>query len=191
MHNYGSLREIFYDIYAKLGLLFVRNVSTLEKVVGGMPLPDSLRFLYQMQEFMKILHTADVHIREYEDDRWKALQQVVYVGKENDIDALVIAGDLFDSDTAAHKLRPKVREIFSDLSFPVLIIAGNHDVNAYPNGAFLGEGVVVIDDLLKPYSLDGYHFWGFPYSDLQEEEILEYLHLAGQKARDKIGRAHV
>jgi len=152
-----------------------------------MPLPESHYFSYQMQEFMKILHTADVHIREYEDDRWLALQQVVHVGKENDIDALVIAGDLFDSDTAAHKLRPKVREIFTDLSFPVFIIAGNHDVNAYPNGAFLGEGVIVLDDLLKPHSLNGYHFWGFPYSDLQEEEILEYLHLAGQKARNMEG----
>ncbi|MGH1363176.1 MAG: metallophosphoesterase family protein [Calditrichia bacterium] len=137
---------------------------------------------------MKILHTADVHIREYNDERWQALKQVVHVGRENDIDVLVIAGDLFDSDAAAHKLRPKVREIFSDLTFPVLIISGNHDADAYPNGAFLGEGVTVIEDLLQPFIHNGYHFWGFPYRDLQEEEILEYLHMAGQKTRQIEGK---
>jgi len=32
---------------------------------------------------MKILHTADIYLREYEDDRWKMLQKLIEIGKKN------------------------------------------------------------------------------------------------------------
>jgi DNA repair exonuclease SbcCD nuclease subunit len=28
----------------------------------------------------KILHTADIHLREYKDDRWKTLQRMIEIG---------------------------------------------------------------------------------------------------------------
>ena len=31
---------------------------------------------------MKILHTADIHLREYEDDRWETLQKLIETGKK-------------------------------------------------------------------------------------------------------------
>ncbi|MCB0277342.1 MAG: metallophosphoesterase, partial [Calditrichaeota bacterium] len=46
---------------------------------------------------MKILHTADVHIREKDDERWQALAHLLELGKAHQINVLVIAGDLFDS----------------------------------------------------------------------------------------------
>jgi DNA repair exonuclease SbcCD nuclease subunit len=131
---------------------------------------------------MKILHTADLHIREYNDVRWKTLQKIVKLGKSQKISVMVISGDLFESSADAHKLRPKIREIFSGISWPVLIIPGNHDADAYPDGIFLGENVTVIRHLLSPEEIDGVHFWGFPYEELLEEEILEYLSFAGGRA---------
>jgi len=35
---------------------------------------------------MKILHTADIHLREYKDDRWKMLQKLIEIGKKEEID---------------------------------------------------------------------------------------------------------
>lgn len=132
---------------------------------------------------MKILHTADLHIREYNDARWQALQELIQIGQTREIDVLVISGDLFDSSSDAYRLRPKIRELFSGITWPVLIIAGNHDAEAYPDGAFFGETVTVIRDLLRPVEIEGVFFWGFPYETLMEEEILEYLNLAAGMAQ--------
>lgn len=131
---------------------------------------------------MKILHTADIHIRATDDDRWKALQSIIKLAALRQVDALVISGDLFDSNTAALNLRGKMRELFSSLPCPAIIISGNHDDQAYPDGAFLGDQVHLIRDLLRPVKIGNVHFWGFPYEDLLEEEILEYLHLAAGHA---------
>lgn len=138
---------------------------------------------------MRILHTADLHIREYNDTRWQTLQKIIQSGKSQKIDALVISGDLFESSADAHKQRPRMREIFAGTDFPVLIIPGNHDAEAYPEGAFLGEKVTVIRHLLSPVEIKGVFFWGLPYEELLEEEILEYLNFAGAKA--KAGATHI
>mgnify|MGYP005726629655 CR=1 FL=1 len=131
---------------------------------------------------MKVLHTADIHIREYNDDRWQALQQIIGLGKAERVDVLAISGDLFENNANAQQLRPKLRELFADADWPVLIIPGNHDATSYPDGIFLGETVTVIRDLLAPVKIADHYFWGFPYEDLSEAEILEYLNLAGSMA---------
>ncbi len=130
---------------------------------------------------MRILHTADLHIREYNDPRWHTLRRIIDLGKSENADALVISGDLFESSTNAHKLRPKFRELFKDSKLPVLIISGNHDADAYSEGIYLGDSVALIQDLFSPLEIEGVFFWGFPYQDLAEEETLEALHRAADK----------
>ena len=76
---------------------------------------------------MKILHTADIHLRGDKDERWEALQKLIENGKENKVSIFAICGDLFDKDVDAESLRPKIRELFSNTGFKVLIIPGNHD----------------------------------------------------------------
>jgi len=75
---------------------------------------------------MKILHTADIHLREYQDERWETLQTLIELGKEAKVSIFVICGDLFDKDVDAEKLRPQIRELFSschlDESIPVLYL---------------------------------------------------------------------
>lgn len=130
---------------------------------------------------MKILHTADLHIQAYQDVRWEALVRILDLASEKAVDVLAICGDLFEDNAVAQKLRPKLRELFADRDYRTLIIAGNHDADAYPDGSFLGDSVEIIQDLLNPVEIGEYHFWGFPYEDLHEEEILEYLHLAADQ----------
>ena len=100
---------------------------------------------------MKILHTADIHLREYGDERWKTLQRLIEIGKKEKIELFVISGDLFDKDIDAEILRPKIREIFSNNGFKIILIPGNHDSEAYKSGMYFGEDTTVLTDLNEPF----------------------------------------
>jgi len=76
---------------------------------------------------MKILHTADIHLKEYEDERWKALEKLIEIGKKEKVEIFAISGDLFNKDIDAENLRPKIRELFSYNGFQIILIPGNHD----------------------------------------------------------------
>lgn len=86
---------------------------------------------------MKILHTSDWHLgrllheRSLIEDQKHALDQVLSILKENEHDALVIAGDVFDrSIPTVEGVRLFgwfLSELRSSSPVPVLIIPGNHD----------------------------------------------------------------
>jgi DNA repair protein SbcD/Mre11 len=125
---------------------------------------------------MKILHTADLHLRSEDDERWKAMAAVVEIGKKQKVDVLVIAGDLFDSALAAGRLYDRLRPVFSNAGFPILILPGNHDHDSYPTGIFLGDGVSVLSSLREPVEIGGVRFWGLPFTPREQHGVLALLH---------------
>ena len=125
---------------------------------------------------MKILHTADIHLREYEDDRWKTLQRLIKIGKKEKIELFVISGDLFDKDVNAENLKLKIRELFSDTGFKFVIIPGNHDSESYKSGLYFGEDVFILTDLNKPFEYKDVKIWGLPFEPVEGEKILHKLH---------------
>ncbi len=85
---------------------------------------------------MKFIHLADLHIGKYLfntsllDIQKDLLDQVLNLAREREIDAIVVAGDVFDRAIApSEALRVfkdfLVRAVSADLK--VLVIAGNHD----------------------------------------------------------------
>lgn len=128
---------------------------------------------------MKILHTADIHLREYGDNRWKTLQKLIEVGKREKIEIFVMSGDLFDKGIDAEKLRPKIREIFSDTGFKIVLIPGNHDSNSYSSGMYFGKDVVIITDLNSPFQYKDLKIWGIPFEHVEREKILQKIHSLG------------
>jgi len=126
---------------------------------------------------MKILHTADIHLKEYNDERWKTLQQLIEIGKKEKIDIFVVSGDLFDKDIQAENLRPKIREIFTNTGFKIVIIPGNHDADSYKSGMYFGEDAVIMTDLASPFEYKNIRVWGMPFEPLETEKILTKLHL--------------
>lgn len=137
---------------------------------------------------VKILHTADIHLREYGDDRWETLQKLIEVGKKEKIEIFVISGDLFDKDVSAENLRVNIREIFSDNGFRIVLIPGNHDSESYKSGLYFGEDTVILTDLDSPF--DEYNrsvrIWGMPFEPLVREKVLNKLHsLADKLSTDK------
>ncbi len=89
---------------------------------------------------IKILHTADLHLDEEREERWAALAEIVKLGREEQIDVLVISGDLFDQHTDVERLRSRWREIWEDADFQTLILPGNHDYSCYREGWLWGTG---------------------------------------------------
>ena len=83
---------------------------------------------------MKILHTADLHLKALNNssgagthpERMEAFHNIIEVGKKEKIDLLIIAGDLFDSNEDGNQLRSQLRQILSDLPFKIIIIPKNY-----------------------------------------------------------------
>ena len=136
---------------------------------------------------MKILHTADIHLKEYGDDRWKTLEELIRIGRQEQVAIFVVCGDLFDKDAAAEDLRPKIREVFSGTGFKVVLLAGNHDSESYGSGKYFGEDVFILASLNEPFRYEDVSIWGLPFEAIGAEDVLVRLYsLAGNLAGDKV-----
>lgn len=86
---------------------------------------------------MRILHTADWHLgkslekRSRIDEQRKFLDDFIEIVKENDIDLVIIAGDIYDSSNppaiAEKMFYDTLKKISDNGKRLILIIAGNHD----------------------------------------------------------------
>jgi DNA repair exonuclease SbcCD nuclease subunit len=130
---------------------------------------------------MKILHTADIHLKKYEDERWQTLEKLIETGKKERIDCFIISGDLFDQGADAERLRPRIREMFTNNGFKIFLIPGNHDIGSFQEGSYFGEDIVIIKDFLNPYVYKDTVFWGMPFEHIHGNEILNRLYMMGKK----------
>ncbi|MGA2670041.1 MAG: metallophosphoesterase [Dehalococcoidia bacterium] len=127
---------------------------------------------------MKILHTADIHLRAYEDDRWKVLQKLIEIGKQEEVEIFVISGDLFNSDIDAENLKLEIRKIFSDTGFKIILIPGNHDSESYQSSMYFGADVSILTNLYEPFDeCEDVRIWGLPFESIEGEKILSKLRL--------------
>jgi len=129
---------------------------------------------------MKILHTADIHLREYGDERWQTLKTLIDIGKKEKIEVFVISGDLFDEKIDAENLRPKIREIFSNNGFSIVLIPGNHDHDVYKD-MYFGEDAKILTDIDNPFEHENVVIWGIPFEPAEETKVLEKLHYIKNK----------
>jgi exonuclease SbcD len=125
---------------------------------------------------MKILHTADIHLKEQGDERWQTLERLIALGQEQGIELFVISGDLFDKGINAEDLRPPIRALFSDTGFRICVIPGNHDRDAYAGGMYFGEDTVILTDLNRPFEYKDAMIWGIPFAPAEREKTLQQLH---------------
>lgn len=89
---------------------------------------------------MKFIHTADLHLgykfsssysaetlEVLKNNQKKMLGNIIDLGNQKNIDALFIAGDLFDAPKISKDLFMFVKEEFERADFNIFIICGNHD----------------------------------------------------------------
>ena len=127
---------------------------------------------------IKILHTSDIHLREYNDDRWQTLKSLLKIAKKESVDLFTISGDLFNADINAEHLRHNLRELFSNNGFKIVIIPGNHDTNSYgtkESGLYFGSDVSIIYNLIEPIEYEKVRIWGYPFEAIGEKVFLERI----------------
>ena len=88
---------------------------------------------------VKFLHTADWHLgikykqlgdkaQQARNIRLKTVEKLIQKSKEENVDFILISGDLFDSNQVDRSLLTAVSQIFSDISpTPIYLLPGNHD----------------------------------------------------------------
>ena len=81
------------------------------------------------RKLLKILHTSDVHIGSdtYPREALEGLEKLLSMADSLAVDALLIAGDLFDRSTVPNKIVEYVFTSLSNLKCPVVVLPGNHD----------------------------------------------------------------
>ncbi|OFL48102.1 hypothetical protein HMPREF2767_08400 [Nosocomiicoccus sp. HMSC067E10] len=133
---------------------------------------------------MKILHTADWHIgkrlnrQSLIDDQRYVLDQLLTYIDENEVDAVVIAGDLYDkkqpSQEAMNVLNYYLKEINLVRKKPLFLISGNHDSKPYIDARsewFQANHFYVNTELkncFTPVTFNDVDFYLLPYIEIPE-----------------------
>ena len=85
---------------------------------------------------MRILHTADWHVgktlkgRSRLDEHERVLREIAQIAREREVDAVIVAGDLYDTAVPSAEAQRIVMRALLGLAAngtPVIAIAGNHD----------------------------------------------------------------
>ncbi|MFP4135473.1 MAG: exonuclease SbcCD subunit D [Candidatus Acetothermia bacterium] len=105
---------------------------------------------------MKFLVTADLHLQEGAPERIKAFRWLVEQGSNEDVDGMLIGGDLFDDKDAFQTLNEKLLPWLEEggIEFPVLTVPGNHDSHL-TNSAHTGKNFRVLGENDNPAKISG------------------------------------
>ncbi|BAN73639.1 MULTISPECIES: exonuclease SbcCD subunit D [Lacticaseibacillus] len=139
---------------------------------------------------MRFLHTADWHIgKKLNDfdllaDQQAVFEQLVAVAQAQQVDAIVIAGDLYDralpSEAAVAVLDQMLVKLNRDLHYPLLVISGNHDsaVRLRTGRSWFSATQMFVNTQLAeaftPIELDGVQFFLLPY--FEPFAVRDYFH---------------
>lgn len=134
-------------------------------------------------ESMRILHTADWHlgkiVNEFSmlDLQEEYLDNLIEIVQEHEVDALIMAGDLYDRAIPPKEAVALANRVFTDLTqkvgIPIFVIAGNHDSNErveYGSELLAGSRLYIegtTKEQIRKVSLDGVNFYLLPYDDFR------------------------
>lgn len=142
---------------------------------------------------IRLLHLADVHLGasmssfgdlagERREAVLKAFRGLPDRAREEEVHAVLVAGDLFDGPSPGSRILAAVAETFARLveaGFPVLVVPGNHDsATLHPNpwGESLGGAHVFLGPAFERQSLDTpggpLHVYGAAYDHARQPDPL-------------------
>ncbi|MBC8569409.1 exonuclease SbcCD subunit D [Zongyangia hominis] len=135
---------------------------------------------------MRILHTSDLHIGKnlndfnLLEDQSYILGRICDIAVREKVDAVVIAGDLYDRSIPPSEAVVLLDDFLSTLTMqlhlPVIAISGNHDGGkrlAFASRLYESQGLYMesifsskIRQITLPDAYGEVHFWLIPYADL-------------------------
>lgn len=133
---------------------------------------------------MRFLQTADWHLGrrlfgyDLVEEQNAAFEQLVQIAQEEQVDAIVVAGDLYDrqnpAETAVAQLTAMISRLNLKLKLPLLMINGNHDSAVrlgVGNQWFASTNFYLhtsIDQAFEPVVLNDTQFFLLPYFELYQ-----------------------
>ena len=130
---------------------------------------------------MKFLHTSDWHLgrqlhnQSLLDDQAHVLDQIIESAIEHKVDAVIIAGDVYDRSVppvaAVALLNSVLDRLVYEANIPVLMIAGNHDGRerlGFGASQMASSGLHIEGPLhtqISPIIIDGVAFFLLPYAE--------------------------
>lgn len=146
---------------------------------------------------MKIIHLADVHfnkiykgtmpldiIEKISFDIWENFTKVCKYVKDENIDMILIAGDLFEREYFTLSSMNRLMTLLTEIKVPVLIVCGNHDFlddNSIYKSVKLPDNIFLFPNKFSYVDIDSLktRVFGISYdreyfkTDLPEPEIKE------------------
>ena len=132
----------------------------------------------------RFIHTSDLHIGRHfnyislHDEQAHMLDQILAYCEQNRVDALIIAGDVYDNSTPAREALALFESFLDrcrdELNIPVVLISGNHDCPVrlgMNKKAVRRAGLYLLTDLkdvTQPVILgddEPVYFYGIPFCD--------------------------
>ncbi len=110
---------------------------------------------------MKISVTADVHLRKSHPERYNALEDIFKQTMAENIEHLIIAGDLFDQDFQNYSDFEALSKKYSGIQLH--IIPGNHDLNISQE-SIVGDNISIYTEP-KDLLFDSTIFLFVPYEE--------------------------
>lgn len=125
---------------------------------------------------MLILHTADLHLSDKKPMRMEILNWIVDKANHYKTDYIVIAGDLFDSNTDATLLRAEVKKVFEKTGAEIMVIPGNHDANSYGPSYDYGKNVKqLFREPFELFMIKGIKLLAVPFQPTKFSECIKDL----------------
>ena len=128
---------------------------------------------------MRFLHISDIHLgkllfqQNLLEIQIDLLNQIIDYLVNNDIDFLIMAGDIYDRSVPSNEAIEALNDFLSSLILKhhkkVLMIAGNHDSAtrlSFASGLLKQEGLYIeafVQDEMKPVVIDGVNFYLLPF----------------------------
>ena len=128
---------------------------------------------------MRFLHISDIHLgkllfqQNLLEIQIDLLNQIIDYLVDNDIDVLIMAGDIYDRSVPSNEAIEALNDFLSSLILKhhkkVLMIAGNHDSAtrlSFASGLLKQEGLYIeafVQDEMKPVVIAGVNFYLLPF----------------------------
>lgn len=155
---------------------------------------------------VKFLHTSDFQLGmtrwflegeaqgRFEADRLAAVRRLGQVAAERGCEFIVVAGDVFETNSLSKRTSGRALETFAALPVPVYLMSGNHDPLTAASHLLEAkeiEGVYVIEDSTPIKVADGVELVGAPLFSKAPTEDLVAAALDGLKPDPNIIRIAV
>lgn len=145
---------------------------------------------------MRIIHTADLHLdssltanlnsikaKERKRELLFTFEALINYAKNNNVDAILIAGDMFDKSRVSVKTKSYIMDLIeSNRMIDFIYLSGNHDEDAFIKGIDIKpDNLYIFDDKWQTISYENVDITGVTLNDSNKEVIYDTLALNRNK----------